>query len=48
MHPDGRKFPIPAHGDNADIHRTYIEAARRAFNLTPDDGVTDEDFYGRR
>ncbi len=48
MAEDGTKFPIPGHGEKADISRAYVEAARRAFGLTPDDGVSDEDFYSRR
>ena len=47
VHPDGRRFPIPAHSENDDIYRTYIEAARRAFSLTSQHGVSDEEFYGR-
>jgi len=43
----GNKFPIPAHNPGDDIHRTYIEAARRRFGLTPQRGISDEDFYGR-
>ena len=44
----GDKFPIPASGDGDDIERSYVNAARRKFKLTPEDGVTDDDFYGRR
>jgi hypothetical protein len=49
MGSDGTKYPIPAHkGGSEDVFRTYIEGARRAFHLTVEDGITDEDFYGRR
>jgi hypothetical protein len=43
----GNKFPIPAHNDGDDVYRTYVEAARRKFRLTPEDGVSDREFYGR-
>jgi hypothetical protein len=46
--PGAVRYPIPAHGENDDVFRTYIEAARRAFRLTPQHGVSDADFYGRR
>ncbi len=46
--PGGVRYPMPAHGENEDVFRTYIEAARRAFRLTPEDGVSEEEFYGRR
>ena len=45
---DGTRYPMPAHGENEDVFRTYIEAARRAFRLTPENGVSNEEFYGRR
>ena len=43
----GRKYPIPARKESDDIYRVYIEAARRRFNLTPEYGISDEDFYSR-
>jgi hypothetical protein len=43
----GNKYPIPARRDGDDIPRTYIEGARRKFRLTPEYGISDEDFYGR-
>ena len=43
----GNKFPLPAHNPGDDIYRTYIEAARRRFGLTPSQGTSDDDFYGR-
>jgi len=42
---DGRKYPFPAKSRTADVDRCYIDAARRRFNLTPADGVSDEKFY---
>lgn len=43
----GNIYPIPAHNDGDDIHRTYIEGARRKFHLTSNDSISDEDFYGK-
>ena len=43
-HPDGRKFPIP-HDDGDDVERAYVNAARRAFGLTPADGISHREFY---
>ena len=45
---DGRKFPVPARKESDDIERAYVDAARRKFQLTPDDGVSDEEFYQTR
>jgi len=45
--PDGQKHTIPASKNSDDIFREYIEAARRKFRLTPDNGVSDEEFYGK-
>jgi hypothetical protein len=44
---DGNKYPIPAHSDDDDVFRTYVEGARRKFGLTPQDGVSHKEFYGR-
>ena len=42
---DGRfSLPVPK---NKDVLPCYVSQARRKFRLTPEDGVTDEDFYGR-
>ena len=43
--PDGRKYPIPARKDGDDVERVYVNGIRRAFGLTEDDGVSDEEFY---
>ena len=40
--PDGRKYPIPY---NHEVFRVYIDGARRRFNLTPEHGVSDDDFF---
>lgn len=37
-------YPIPK---GKDVKDCYVKGARRRFNLTVDDGVTDEDFFGR-
>jgi len=43
--PDGRwKFPIPR---VKDVERSYVNSARRRFNLTAEHGVTDEESYGK-
>lgn len=40
-------YPIPYHGkENDDIEGCYVRAIRRKFKLTPQDGVSDKDFYG--
>jgi hypothetical protein len=43
----GNKYPIPAHNDGDDVYRTYILGTRRKFLLTPEHGMSDEDFWGR-
>ncbi len=43
--PDGRKYPIPAKKDGDDVERVYVNGIRRAFGLTEEDGVSDEEFY---
>ena len=45
---DGTRYPMAAHGENVDILRSHIETARRMFRLTPENGVSNEEFYGRR
>jgi len=45
--PDGRKFPVPYRKDGDDVERSYVNAARRAFRLTSEDGVSNEAFYQR-
>lgn len=46
---DGRtvKYPVTCHSENADVLPSVIEAIRRAFLLTADDGVSDNTFYGK-
>lgn len=36
--------PIPTHGKG--VNPTYVKGARRKFRLTPEDGVSDDDFFG--
>ncbi len=45
--PDGQKYPIPARGQNDDVSRHYIDGARRKFGLTPENGISDEEFWGK-
>ncbi len=43
--PEGRyTYPIP---DRVDVLPCYVKGARRKFRLTAEDGVTDDDFFGR-
>jgi hypothetical protein len=37
-------YPIP---DKADVLPCYVSGARRKFRLTREDGVSDDDFFGR-
>lgn len=37
-------YPIP---DKPDVLPCYVSGSRRKFRLTRDDGVTDDDFFGR-
>ncbi len=45
---DGKivRYPTKCHSENEEKPVPVIEAIRRAFKLTPDRGVSDEDFYG--
>jgi len=45
--PDGTKYPMPHTKGSDDVERSYVNALRRAFRLTSDHGITDEEFYGR-
>jgi hypothetical protein len=43
--PDGRfSYPIP---DKTDVLPCYVSGARRKYRLTREDGITDDDFFGR-
>jgi hypothetical protein len=37
-------YPIP---DKPDVLPCYVSGARRKFRLTQEDGITDDDFFGR-
>jgi hypothetical protein len=37
-------YPVP---NQRDVNQVYVKGARRRFRLTPEHGVTDEEFYGR-
>ena len=46
---DGRlKYPVPFTKGSDDVFRPYVDGARRRFHLTPEDGVSDEEFYSGR
>ena len=38
-------YPIPTH--DKDVNPAYVKGARRKFRLTPDDGVSDDEFFGQ-
>ena len=44
---DGKWFsyPVPT---NRDVKPCYVKGVRKKLRLLPDDGVADEDFFGRR
>jgi len=40
---DGRySYPVPTHGK--DVKSCYVAGCRKKFRLTPDDGVSDDEF----
>jgi len=41
-----KKFTYPVPGDRV-VKACYIRGARKKFRLTSNDGITDEDFFGR-
>ncbi len=41
-----RKFPTACHAEGDTKPASVVRAFRRAFNLTADHGVSDQDFYG--
>jgi len=43
--PKPRIYSMPS---RKDVLPCYVKDCRRRFRLTPEDGVTDEDFYGRK
>jgi len=43
-----RKCPIPHRKPSEDVERCYVNAARRAFGLTAENGISDEEFYQDR
>lgn len=42
----GQRVSYPVPGDR-EVKDCYVAACRRKFCLTPQDGITDDDFYGR-
>lgn len=45
---DGRKFTYPVPTTSKDVKPCYVIGCRKKFALTKDDGVTDEEFFGRK
>ena len=44
--PDGKfSYPVPCHGK--EVLDCYVRGSRKKFRLTPSDGISDKDFYGR-
>jgi hypothetical protein len=41
------RYPTRCHSSNDEKPRGVIRAIRRHFKLTSDDGVSDDEFYGR-
>lgn len=37
-------YPVP---HDKDVAKCYVQGARRKFRLTEEDGVSDDDFYGK-
>jgi len=48
MSAKGIKYPVPFDSPGDDVPRAYVNAARRAFSLTSEDGISDEEFYQMR
>lgn len=46
---DGRtkRYPISAHGRGTEHNRHVVAAVPRAFSLMAEDGVSDDEFYGK-
>jgi hypothetical protein len=43
--PDGLfTYPMPG---RSDVLPCYVKGARKKFRLTPEDGISDEEFFGR-
>jgi predicted RNA binding protein YcfA (HicA-like mRNA interferase family) len=44
---DGRRFTFPVPTEK-EVKPPYVRGCRRRFQLTAEDGVSDEDFYSRK
>lgn len=42
------RYPTKCHNEGDEKPKAMVRAIRRALKLTPDDGVPDEAFYGRK
>lgn len=40
-------YPVRCHNENDQLSRPIVQAIRRRFQLTADDGVSDGEFYSR-
>ncbi len=40
-----RVFPLPA-SQQKDVSQPYLKSLRRKFELTPDDDISDKEFFG--
>ena len=38
-------YPIPTH--SKDVNPAYVKGARRKFRLTPEDVISDDEFFGQ-
>lgn len=45
--PDGTKRTFPMPGNRKDVLVSYMGPLRRRFGLSADDGVSDDEFYGK-
>jgi len=44
---DGGRYTYPVPTTRDPVLECYVKGARRKFRLTKEDGITDEDFFGR-
>lgn len=41
-----RRYPVRRHSESDELGAAIVSAVRRRFGLTPDRGVSDDEFYG--
>jgi hypothetical protein len=44
---DGELVSYPVPTSKKDVRQCYVSGCRRRFKLTPADGISDRDFYGK-